>query len=345
MSDVHAPDVPSRRRRGRARRVLLWTFAAVTVAVLATGGWLYYQVSGKLRSVDINAELEERGAERPESREDGGRAILVLGSDSGAAGERNGREATDGDGGDDGGAGADGEDGDDGDGPTGSLPADGSAMVVRLPADGSSPTAVGIPHTFPVPRPPCADAPGAEEAGAAPALPFHSVRSAGGASCVVQVVEELSGLRMDHYIEVDFAGFGALVDALGGIDVDLPEPVLDERSGLRLDAGPQRLDGDTALTALRAVGGEAQQRFLLALIAEIDDQDVLGSPTTLYRVAEAAAGSLTTDAGLGSVPDLVAFARDLSAADTSGLEVLALPANRPDAEPVWESLRGADATP
>ncbi|NJP66906.1 LCP family protein [Streptomyces spiramenti] len=326
-------------RPRRTRRALLWGLLGLALAVLGTGGWLYHQLNGKLSSVDIDAELAEQGAERPEDRPEGGRAILVLGTDSASdldgPGQRPGAAPP-----------ASGE----------ALPTSGAAVVVRLPDGGGAPTAVGIPATHPVPAPTCAtEAPpgaGVPAAGntddadeGRPDTPtadvaFHTVRAAGGPGCVVRVVEGLSGMRMDHYIEVDVAGLGELVDALGGISVELTEPVRDDRSGVTLAAGPQRLDGSAAMAAARAAGPEEQQRLLVALLAEIRDQDVLGSPTTLYRVAEAAAATLTTDAGLGSVPDLVAFARDLSTSGTDGVEVLALPVDAPGAEPVWESLRG-----
>lgn len=342
-------------RTRRTRRTLLWGLLGLAAAVLATGGWLYHQLNGKLSSVDIDAQLADQGAERPETGPEGGRSILVLGTDSatdpGAAGPPAGSVAA-------GSPAAPGEE----------LPTSGAAVVVRLPDGGGAPTAVGIPATHPVPAPDCAagdpagaappgagavaegtKAEGAEGAAAAagadepeegPDVAFHTVRAAGGPGCVVQVVEGLSGIRMDHYIEVDVAGLGELVDALGGISVELTEPVRDDLSGVTLAAGPQRLDGSTAMAAARAAGPEEQQRLLVALLAEIRDQDVLGSPTTLYRVAEAAAATLTTDAGLGSVPDLVAFARDLSSSGTDGVEMLALPADAPGAEPVWASLRG-----
>ncbi|NJQ04929.1 LCP family glycopolymer transferase [Streptomyces lonarensis] len=333
-------------RRRRTRRTLLWGLLGLAVAVLATGGWLYHQLNGKLSSVDIDAQLADQGAERPETGPEGGRSILVLGTDSatdpGAAGLPAGAA----------GAGTPAA-------PGAELPTSGAAVVVRLPDSGGAPTAVGIPATHPVPAPDCATGQaeaegtetegteaegtgGAEEPEEAREVAFHTVRAVGGPGCVVRVVEGLSGIRMDHYIEVDVAGLGELVDALGGISVELTEPVRDDLSGVTLAAGPQRLDGSTAMAAARAAGPEEQQRLLVALLAELRDQDVLGSPTTLYRVAEAAAATLTTDAGLGSVPDLVAFARDLSSSGTDGVEMLALPADAPGAEPVWASLRGEE---
>lgn len=342
MPDSPAPSTRTGRVH-RLRRTLLWSAVGLAVAVTATSGWLNHHISGKITSVDIHADL---GGDRPPQAKDtasGGQNILVLGNDSKAPS----------------------------DGAQESLTGIGSALVVHLP-DSGTPTAVSIPPAMPVARPDCAEppaaepalpvpVPGGENAGTAPAesgrakseaaaesgevaeLPFQEVHPAGGPSCVVRVVEQLSGVRVDHYIEVDFAGFGKLVDALDGITVTTEEPIQDPRTGLELPAGAHALDGSEAMAALRAAPAETQQRFLLALIDEINQQDVLGSPAKLYRVADAAARSLTTDSSLGSLTGLVSFARDLGSADTGGMRISSLPADPEKAEPVWQTMRGPAA--
>jgi LCP family protein required for cell wall assembly len=325
MPDSHAQRPPTgrvkpTRRVRRVRGTLLWTAVGLAVAVVATSGWLYYHVSGKIRSVDINAEL---GEDRPAPAEEtgSGQTILVVGNDSDPLGDAENDTA---------GSTADAAD-------PGTLPTAGSAMVIHLPEADGTPTAVNIPHDMPIARPDCAEADAAVEPPAE--LPFHAAHATGGPSCVVQVVEKLSGIRMDHYIEVDFAGFGSLVDALDGITVTTVEPIEDPRTGLVLPAGTHALDGSEAMAALRAASPEAQQRFLLALIREVNAQDVLGSPAKLYRVADAAAGSLTTDSALSSLTSLVSFARELGSANTDGMKIVALPAETVKAEPVWQSMR------
>ncbi|NED07832.1 LytR family transcriptional regulator, partial [Streptomyces sp. SID6648] len=72
---------------------------------------------------------------------------------------------------------------------------------------------------------------------------FNSAYSTGGAACAVKTVESLSGLRMDHYLEVDFDGFQHLVDDLGGVQVTTNENIKDPDSHLDLRAGTHRLDG------------------------------------------------------------------------------------------------------
>lgn len=343
--------------RRRIRTTVLWTLAGVLVTALGTGAWLYTHFNGSLKSVDLHAEL---GTDRPVEATGGGHDILVLGSDSQDPGP---------------------------DGTGGS----GSAMVVHLPAEAGRATVVSIPRDLRVERPECAgEDTAAEEAGEDAAgddvagedgegpggdVRFHDLYALGGPSCVVRTVERMSDIRMDHYLEVDFAGFGDLVDALGGVSITLTDPVTDEHAGLELEPGRHTLDGDTALAAVRSApdattpagpaaddpaprrgdGLELQQQFLLALIHEVNRQGVLSSPAKLYQVAEAATKSLTTDSDLGSLTDLVDFANELSGVDTGNMITMALPVDRPgensedgpegswlrqpEADTVWEALR------
>nr|MDT0523927.1 LCP family protein [Streptomyces sp. DSM 41633] len=75
--------------------------------------------------------------------------------------------------------------------------------------------------------------------------PFgHDLKSAEELNAVVNsVFPESSVFRIDHYLEIDFAGFKDLVDAIGGVTVDVPQDINDKASGLNLTAGPQKLDG------------------------------------------------------------------------------------------------------
>ena len=67
---------------------------------------------------------------------------------------------------------------------------------------------------------------------------FNSAYSTGGAACAVKTVESMTGIRMDHYVEVDFSGFEKLVDELGGVKVTTTKDIKDSDSHLNLKAGP-----------------------------------------------------------------------------------------------------------
>jgi LCP family protein required for cell wall assembly len=74
----------------------------------------------------------------------------------------------------------------------------------------------------------------------------------GGPDLLVETVAEATGIRANHYLEVEFGGFAGIVDALGGIELDIPYPARDAKSGLEIEAGTQTVDGATALAYARS---------------------------------------------------------------------------------------------
>lgn len=81
---------------------------------------------------------------------------------------------------------------------------------------------------------------------------INAAYSLGGASLMVSTVKLATGLPVNYYVEVDFVGFQAIVDELGGVEISFPFPARDQKSGLSVDAGTQVLDGATALAYARS---------------------------------------------------------------------------------------------
>lgn len=110
--------------------------------------------------------------------------------------------------------------------------------------------------------------------------------SFGGPTLLSRTVEELTGLHVDHYLEVGFGGFAGVVDAVGGVGICLSEAVHDPKIDLDLAPGCQRLDGAQALKYMRTrafAGGdleriEHQRQFLAALVAKATSRNVLLNP-------------------------------------------------------------------
>ncbi|MFD4694944.1 LCP family protein [Streptomyces sp. NPDC058463] len=329
---------PRKRRRG-----LKITLGVLLVLLLAGGGtvyWMYSQLDGNIKGVDINKALDEK--DRPEKLPTTGQNLLVLGSDSRAGAEN--KEL--GGGGSVGGARSD------------------TAMVVHIPEGRTEAVAVSIPRDTLVTRPECSKADGSKMPSAERVM-FNSVYSQVGPACVVKTVEKMSGVRIDHYLEINFAGFKDLVDAIGGVTVEVEEPIRDKASGLDLTAGSHKLNGTESLAYVRTRHGIGdgsdlgriglQQQFLLALLTEIKSQDLLGSPTTAYKIANSATKSLTTDEGLASLTSLTEFARSMNGVDPSSMETIMLPvaydkqdpnrvvASEPRAGELWKAIR-QDAT-
>lgn len=168
-------------------------------------------------------------------------------------------------------------------------------LLVHVPGFGShTPTTmVSIPRDSYVPIPGY----GREKVNAAFAM--------GGARLLAQTVEEATGLRLDHYVEVGFRGFAVLVDALGGVTACPTTPIRDPLAGIDLPAGCQRLDGREALGYVRTratpradLDRMANQRhFMSALLHRAGSPAVWLNPWRWYSVPHAAADALTVDMG------------------------------------------------
>jgi LCP family protein required for cell wall assembly len=129
----------------------------------------------------------------------------------------------------------------------------------------------------------------------------------GGPTLTVATIERTTGVRIDHYLEVDFLGFVKLVDAVGGVDVCSETRLRDRKAGLRLPAGVSHVDGETGLAYVRArhldaradLGRvERQQRFLAAMVDRATSRDVLLDPRALVRFLDAALSAVRADPGL-----------------------------------------------
>ncbi|NEA99931.1 LCP family protein [Streptomyces sp. SID13726] len=334
-------------RRPRALKVAGLTLAGLLVLGAGTAGWVYWHLNANIKSVDINSALgDDRPAKAVTTPTPSGTAtplpteavnILVLGSDS-----RSGKENQALGGGSSTGARSD------------------TAMVVHIDAGRTAATVVSIPRDTLVTRPSCPLKSGGSTAVAYGAM-FNSAYSVGGPVCAVKTVESITNVRMDHYIEIDFSGFAKLVNALGGVTVTTDEDIDDADSHLDLKAGTHHLDGKTALALARTRHGIGdgsdlgriglQQKLVKALLEQISSTNLLTSPTQLYSVADAVTGSLTTDTGLDSLPELTSLGESLKALSAADVKTITMPvvtapsdpnrvvADEPAAGKLWKSLR------
>jgi LCP family protein required for cell wall assembly len=315
------------------RTVVLGTWATLAVLVLGGAGlgFVYLKLNGNISGVDINSAL---GSQRPEDAPNGSLDILVMGSDS-----RAGQNAEYGS---DGGARSD------------------TAMIVHVAEGHDEATVVSIPRDTLVARPSCEDEDGEVAAPVKQAM-FNEAYGIGGPVCAVKTVEAMTGIRMDHYVEVDFSGFKDLVDALGGVEVTTREALRDPDSHLDLPAGRHTLDGEQALGLVRtrhAVGDgsdlgriELQQAFVRALMERVNDVGLFGDPKKLYELGDTATSALTTDSDLASVGDLMDVARVLGGVRPDDLHMITMPVRYDPADPnrvlpvrgagekVWKALR------
>ncbi|MFI8229110.1 LCP family protein [Streptomyces sp. NPDC085900] len=328
-----------RRRKPRSehRKALIlmaWTAAGIVVLGGTGAGYLYFKLNGNIKSVDINGAL---GTDRPAKADNGSENILVLGSDS-----RSGSNKKLGGGADDGSARSD------------------TAMIVHVYKGHKRASVVSMPRDTLIDRPECTDSKG-DKHDAASGVMFNSAYSTGGATCAVKTVESLTGLRMDHYLEVDFSGFQKLIDELGGVPVTTTKNIDDKQSHLDLKAGTHTLDGKQALGLVRTRHGvgdgsdlgriQLQQAFIKALVDQVKHVGIFTSPKKLYDLADTATRTVTTDSDLGSVNSLMSFANGLKGIGSGDMHMVTMPVRYDPADPnrvivekarareVWDALK------
>ncbi|MEU0989582.1 LCP family protein [Streptomyces sp. NPDC005953] len=125
-----------------------------------------------------------------------------------------------------------------------------------------------------------------------------------GPELLVRTIEHNTGLRIDHYAEIGFAGFAQIVDAIGGVELDIPKAFKDKKSGADFQAGKQTLDGEQALAFVRTryAFGEGdlartknQQKFLAALASQTATPGTVLNPFKLYPVMGAGLDTVVVD--------------------------------------------------
>ncbi len=134
---------------------------------------------------------------------------------------------------------------------------------------------------------------------------INAASAIGGPALLAQTIEQDTGLRLDHYAEIGFAGFGDVVDALGGVRVCPADPINDPLAGIDLPAGCQTLNGPNALGYVRTRATPRadldrmihQREFMSALLHRAGNPLVWANPWRWYSVPHAALSALTVDSG------------------------------------------------
>jgi len=134
---------------------------------------------------------------------------------------------------------------------------------------------------------------------------LNAAYSLGGPQLLIQTVENATGLHIDHYAEIGFGGFVNAVDAVGGVDLCVPEAIKDPKANLDIKAGCQELDGQTALGYVRTRATassdfgrvERQRAFLSALIGKATSPGTLVNPFRVVPLADAMTSLITVDDG------------------------------------------------
>jgi LCP family protein required for cell wall assembly len=157
----------------------------------------------------------------------------------------------------------------------------------------------------------------------------------GGRGTLIATVQDLTGLTVDHFAEINLAGFVELTDALGGVPVCLNRPVKDDYSGIDLPAGPQTVSGPGALAFVRQRhgldGGDLdriarQQAFSAGLAQRLTAAGTLSDPAKLDRLVDIATRHVVLDSGW----DIDQLAVQLRQVAGDSVVFRTIPTGRPD---------------
>jgi LCP family protein required for cell wall assembly len=334
------------RRRGKVKvrhtvaKVVTATMVVVSLVTALTVVFLYRHYNSNLHVKDISGEL---GTNRPTAAAPKGPHgpinILVMGSDN--------RDAP----------------GDHIDNLTGIGKRSDTTILLHLSGDRQHAYGVSIPRDSIVDRPSCLDDNGKAISAPASGTMWNEAFNIGGPGCTVRQFEQLTGVRVDHYVVVDFNGFKSMVDAIGGVDVCLPHAVDDRVAHITLPAGTHKFTGDQALNYVRereALGNgsdigrmKRQQAFIASMAHQAISADTLANPIHLAKFIDAATKSLTLDPDIGSISKLVGLAYQFRHIGLDHIQFVTTPwepdpsnANRvvwaPGAQQLWDAIKNDD---
>ena len=328
--------------------------ALTAVLALGVGGGaaVALRMTNNITSVDADAALAVSGVERPEAvvPEDPNAGtplnIVLMGSD-----DRSGENAALG-------------------GEVDGMRSD-TTMVMHISADRSRVEVVSIPRDSIVDIPKCPTTDG-ELAPAMRNTRFNGAFAQGvthggnvesGALCTMTTIETLTDIRLDGFVVIDFAGFRDMIDALGGVEMCIPQEVYSKKADhLHLEAGLQVLNGTQALQYARARTGEGlgdgsdtdrigrQQEMMAALSRSVLSKNLLTDSPALLSFLGAVTRSLTMSSNLSSLTGLPGLAYSLRNVRPDTITFMTIPwgANpadpntvvwTDDAERVWDNMK------
>jgi LCP family protein required for cell wall assembly len=213
-------------------------------------------------------------------------------------------------------------------------------MLLHISPGNHDVTVVSIPRETMVPILSCPAVDGTTGQQAEPGQEelINAALDFGGPVCTWKTFEKVTGIHVDHFIELDFTGFEKIINDLGGVEVCLPFSVDDQASGLHLSKGRHHIFGPQALAFWRTredlgTGSdleriERDQFLMVALLHGIEHSGMLHSPSKILNVVRDASDAMTTDEGLDQ-NTILRIADTMEGISTSQVQFVTAP-NVPD---------------
>lgn len=333
--------------RRRKRRALRWSATVLAVVILGTSGagYLYYRhLNGNIEKGERSSGDSKAKKAEPNAAGQTPLNILLIGSDSRNSdenvklgGSRDNR---------------------------GNPPLGDVQMLIHVAADRESAAVVSIPRDTRVDIPKCTDPDSGETFQATNRIINESL-ARGGAGCTLATWQNLTGVYIDHWMTIDFAGVVRMADAIGGVEVcvkqnvwDRPLPGVPGGSGLKMTRGTKKVEGKQALQWLRTrhawgsdlLRARAQHMYMNSMIRTLREQNVFTDTGRLMSLAEAATKSLKVSEEIGTVKKLYDLGMQLKTVPTDRITMTTMPnvqdpqdANHlipaASAEKMWRMLR------
>ncbi|VXC16103.1 LCP family protein [Nocardioides sp. AX2bis] len=341
MAEPTPAESPHGRRRARTSRrhtiakVLISSLVVVAMVTGLSVVFLYRHLNDNLTVLDPGDQLTDRPAKAIDDVPQEPLNILVMGSDT-REGEGNAIDNESGAGGSD------------------------TTLLFHLSADRENAYGISIPRDSIVDRPQCKTDDG-DTLPAETDVMWNEAFTVGGPLCTVQQFEQLSGVFVDHFVVVDFNGFRDMVDAIGGVEVCIPEDIEDPAHGINIPAGTREISGYEALNYVRArytlgdgsdIGRiKRQQAFIAAMANKVVSGGMLARLDQLVGFLDAATESLTVDPGLSNVLKIGRIGLGFSGIGLSNIRFSTVPFEydtrpgfegrvvwTPEAADVWDSI-------
>ncbi|MFF0437126.1 LCP family protein [Streptomyces sp. NPDC004327] len=307
-------------KKSRKRRIFRWVAITLSLLILGTAGagYLYYQhLNDMIRSGGRAGG--ESGVTKPTALGDTPLNILLIGSDDRSdprnvalGGGKNDRDRP---------------------------PLADVQMLLHVSADRQNASLVSIPRDTVVKIPECRDEKG-KKYPETTNRPINESLSRGGPGCTLTTWEKLTGVYIDHWMMVDFAGVVDMADVVGGVPVcvktgvyDRPTPAAPGGSHLKLKAGTTEIQGEQALQWLRtrhAWGNDqgraqAQHMYMNGLMKKLQEQDAWTDTPRLMGLAEAAVNAFQVSDEIGTVKKLFDLSMQLKNVKLNRLTTATVP--------------------